>query len=148
MFKRTIVATSTACLDQFPRPHSIRILRLSLHMEGKVLRDGVDITATQFQQWQLQNPDKLATSSPPSQSEMMRFFSDLVRDGYKEAIVLTISSKLSQSYANLEMICKIFSNRLKIHLFDTGAASFAEGVYAVAADKWLQEGMDTPAILY
>lgn len=142
MKKTAVAAMSTSCLDQYPYPHNVRILRLNIILEGQVYIDGDNLDVGRFQRWMLDNPDKLPKTSPPDRQTMTRFFLSLADEGYEEVIFVAMSSQLSQTFENIRKdMVPLFADRLKIHLFDSKSATFAEGFMAVQAEKCLQHGL-------
>ena len=129
MTKRVVVATSTSCLDYFPGQHDVRILRLHVSLDEQDYLDGQDIRADDFNQWLLDNPGQLARTSPPTFNEIVEFFVDLSAQGYQEALVLTLSSALSQTHQHLLEAKKLFAGTLDILVFDTKTVCFCVGAF-------------------
>ena len=140
MPSRAIVATSTGGLDELQIPHRIRILRLQLRIQGRRLLDGLEVKGSAFHDWMLRTPGQVAETAPPSQIEIANFFRDLIREGYEEVLVLTLSSRLSRTYEQLDLLRNAYAHKLKIHLFDTGMAAHAEALMALEADRLLEQG--------
>lgn len=147
MTKVAVAALSTSSLDAYSHPHDVRILRLNITLDGQTYVDGKDLSNDEFQRWQLENPDKLATTNPPNRQDIIRFFLNLVDEGFEEVIVITISTQLSQTYAKIEEIVPVFEGKLKFHLVDSQTATFAEGFMALQAEKSLARGLSVAQTL-
>lgn len=147
MAKTAVVAMSTSGLDNYPHPHNIRILRLHLIVDGKNYIDGKTITTREFQQWMLNNPDKLASTSPPTRLEMTRFFLELQDEGVEEVLFVAMSSALSKTYQHVLDMQNLFEGKMKIHAFDTKTGTFTEGMLALEADKCLRKGWPMSQVL-
>ena len=137
---RAIVATSTGGLDELQIPHRIRILRLQLRIQGRRLLYGLEVKGSAFHDWMLRTPGQVAETAPPSQIEIANFFRDLIREGYEEVLVLTLSSRMSRTYEQLDLLRNAYAHKLMIHLFDTGMAAHAEALMALEADRLLEQG--------
>lgn len=94
MNKVAVAALSTSGLDAYPHPHNIHILRLHIRLADNDTDyiDGQNLSAADFQRWMLDNPNKMASTSPPDRNEIIRFFVNLMDKGYEEVIVITISA--------------------------------------------------------
>lgn len=141
MGKVAIAAMSTSCLDYHPESHNVFILRLHILMDGKSYIDGSTLKADAFQRWMMDNPDRMATTEPPTRNEIMKFFLDIADEGYEEVIMVCLSSALSQTYEKILEVIPAFKGKLKIHLFDSKTGTFTEGFMALQAEKCIEKGM-------
>lgn len=141
MGKKLVVAMSTSCLDYHPEPHNVRILRLNISLDGKTYIDGDTLKADDFQQWMIQSPQSLATTSPPSRLDLTKFFLRIADEGYDEVLFIAMSTALSKTYYKVQEIIPTVRSCLTIHLFDSKTATFTEGFMALEADRCLSQGM-------
>lgn len=143
-----IVSTSTGSLDYIPnRDPNIFILRLSIYLHDKTYLDGKNLTAHDFYHWMLKNPNSVPKTSPPDVGDIIDFFMDLYKKGYREALVITISSAMSETHNNIKEAALLLGNKIKIHLFDSGTSAIAEGMMAQKAAEWLRSGASIDTVL-
>lgn len=140
MSKRLVVAMSTSCLDYHREPHNVRLIRLNIKLGKETFIDGESITAAEFENWLLENPQELPQTSPPSANYLTRFFLKILDEGYKEVLVVAMSSVLSQTGAYIREIMPVFAGKLKIHVFDSKSGTVPEGFMALEADRCFRAG--------
>ncbi|MCX8063205.1 MAG: DegV family protein [Anaerolineales bacterium] len=106
----TITTDSTADLPrELANKRSIQVIPLSVNLNGKIYRDGIDLTTDQLFSLIQQN-QQLPTTAAPSVGEFVTFFSSIT-----EGIHLSISSKLSASYHNALLAVEEVKNpRLRV----------------------------------
>ncbi|WP_432729335.1 DegV family protein ['Prunus avium' virescence phytoplasma] len=103
-----IASTSTSCLDYSPyKNHNIDLIRIKIFINNKEYIDGETITAKEFYDILNENTNVDVKTSQPSIGELICYFRNLVKKGYKKTFVLTISQKLSGSY---NVVCQAQSN--------------------------------------
>lgn len=141
--KRVIVAMSTSSLDYHFEEHDIRILRLTINMGDKSAIDGTTITCDDFQRWLLAHPNELASTSPPSQLTMRKFFLGLMDEGFDEVLFIGMSSLLSKTCEHVRNIIPLLHGKMKVHVFDTCTGTFTEGLMALEAQKCFAKGWST-----
>lgn len=140
MSKKLVVAMSTSCLDHYPHPHNVRILRLHIQMGGRRFIDGHNLKTRDFQQWMLAHPGKLAKTSPPTRLEMTKFFLNIMDEGYEEVLFVGMSEALSKTCANVRELVPLFRNKMHIEVFDSKTGTFTEGLLALEADRCFRQG--------
>lgn len=74
-------------------------------------------------------------------------FQHLINQGYHEAIVVTLSSQLSETAAAVRALAADFAPHLVIHVVDSGSCCMPEGFFALEALRLLKEGSDTQQVL-
>ncbi len=94
MSKVAVVTDSTTYLPaEIIEQYSIRVLPLTLNLEGKEYRDGVDISATEFYK-RMKKTESVPTTSQVNTLSFEQTFGELLDEGY-DIITLLISSGLS-----------------------------------------------------
>ena len=83
----------------------------------------------------------------PSAEAVKEVLDRTIADGFDEAIVFTLSAKLSGTYELISKIAKEYEGKLKITVVDTLINSFNEGFLAVKAQEFVNAGMSTEDIL-
>ena len=147
MKKRLVLATSTSCLDYYPIPHDIKMIRITIFIDGKAYADGSEILANDFYKLLRENKDLLPTTSQPSVGELIEMFNDLQKEGYEELFIVTISKKLSGTFNALSLAAQEFEGNMKISVYDSHNVFSTEGHYALLADKMFKEGKTTEDII-
>jgi len=133
--KVAIVTDSIACLPpEMVGQYQLRVVPVNIHFNGRIYRDGLDITAEEAYRLLEEIPGHFA-SSPASVVEYL--------EAYRQAgtransiLCFTLSSRLSTLY-NMARLAKKEaekeSPRRKIEVFDTGTAAVGEGLIVSAA---------------
>ena len=134
--KILITCDSTADLPkEMVKKYGIKVLPLNVTLGGNLYHDGVDVTPDDIFSFAAKR-SMLPKTTEPTESETLRFFAPLVNQGY-QIIHFTISSAMSQSYTNAEIVAKKLGN---ITVIDTGTASCGEGMIVLNAAQMLEEG--------
>jgi DegV family protein with EDD domain len=129
-----ITTDSTADLPpDLARKRGIEIIPLSVTLNGKVYRDGVDLTTNQLFAL-IQQTQQLPTTAAPSVGEFVTFFTPL-----SEGIHLSISSQLSASYQNAFLAVQELGNP-QIRVLDTLNLSSGIGWLALMAADLRDQG--------
>ncbi|UOO76969.1 DegV family EDD domain-containing protein [Neisseria sp. Dent CA1/247] len=148
LYRCAVLSTSTGMLDSvLDRNSPIDILRLRVHMHGQSHADGCNLKAEEFFDWMREHPDELLTTSPPNEECLRKTFRYLKKQGYHEAIVTTISSKLSESFNVIRAVAEEMADDLTIHVFDTGTTCMPEGFFALEALRLLTAGKSSAEVL-
>ncbi|MDO1509669.1 MULTISPECIES: DegV family protein [unclassified Neisseria] len=140
-YRCAVLATSTSALDNVvDRDSPIHILRPTVHLDGREYADWLDLKPEEFHEWLLSHPAEEASTSPPSPESLRNTFNYLKTQGYHEAIVTTVSGKVSQTAAIVREIAEEMVHDLKIYVVDTGMICMPEGFFAFEAVRLLKEG--------
>jgi DegV family protein with EDD domain len=132
-----IVTDSNACLPvELIRQYHIEVVPLGFIHEGKVYRDGIDITPDEIYRI-LPQAKSLPTSSSPSPGD---FFGALekVAAKYSNILVITLSLKFSTMFASAKIAASMAKEKLRnvpIEVLDCGTAAGAQGLVVLAAAK-------------
>ena len=120
-----------------------RMLIVPLHVrfDDEEFIDGVTISNEEFYQ-RLTTSETLPASSQPSLDTFEKTYEQVTRDG-DEAVVLTISSKLSGTY---QCACIAAEDYPNIRVVDTRSATIGSGILAELALRLADEGMDAKSI--
>ncbi len=138
-----IVADSTICpTDEQQRKYQFEIVPLNVQMEGKIFKDGVDLSAAQAYQYLDKNPEDWATSAP-SPGDFLAAFKKSVNQGVKSIICLTLSQKLSATWNSARLAKESAKKELpdvKIKVIDTETAAGAENLLCQLAAEQIKNG--------
>ena len=148
MNKRAVITTSTGCLDYVDFEHvDLRMLRMKIILNDVTYNDYVDITAEDFYN-QLRNDNTLVpTSSMPSPGELYELLDELVESGYKEVVIITLSSGLSGTFDVVTMAVKQYEGDIKVHVVDSRNAAISEGWLTLEALRLFDEGEETSKVI-
>ncbi|MDO5640468.1 MAG: DegV family protein [Neisseria sp.] len=148
LYRCAVLSTSTGSLDSIlDRDSPIQILRLTVHTGSHSYADGLDLEPERFYQWMAQHPDTPPTTEPPSLESLRSTFHYLHKQGYHEAIVTTISGKLSTSAALIRQVAAEMADLMTVYVVDTGLACMPEGFFALEALRLLQAGKSAPEVV-
>lgn len=128
-----VVTDSTANIpENLLKDLPIRIIPLQLIWGNQILRDGVDISPTEFYR-QLREAEILPTTSQATPEEFKKMYNELLEQGY-EILSIHISSKLSGTLDSAVQAKKALA-RKPIELIDSESTSMAMGFQVLAAAR-------------
>ena len=145
-----IVTDTVAQLTEgVAQKYSVRIVpAATIHCDGRVFTDGVDITPSEAYRLLAQNPAVFTTAAIP-QHYYGEVFQDL-SGSVNQIFCTTVSSKLSAGYeAALRAAKELMEINpgLKIEVFDSLNAAGGEGLIALAAARAAAGGSDLDAVI-
>jgi DegV family protein with EDD domain len=144
--KIAILACSNAGLDYLEYPKDISILRSVINFEnGDSFEDFVDIDAKTFYERITANPDDIPKTAYASVGKMIEAFEAYEKEGYTDAIVITISSKLSGLYEAVRRIAD--EVKIKVHAFDSKTLAYAQAYMVLEAHKMATNGKTVDEII-
>jgi len=146
MKKIAVLTCSNAGLDYLDYPKDIRILRSVIHFgTDETYDDFVEMDAKTFYERITKDPNDIPKTSYVSIGRMLEIFEELEAEGYEEALIITISSKLSGLY---EAIRKLASEvKIKIHVFDSKTLAYGEAYMVLEAHRLLSDGKSVEDVI-
>lgn len=147
LMSRIIVTDSTSCLGQLSYKEKIDIIPIDLHVDGKIYRDGIDITTADFISLVRESDILDLNTSPPSSPQLFNRFVGWRKAGVTEIIFILLSSKLSKLGRDIQDIAEYFSDEIKVHVFDSCGTGFPVGYLALKAEALNKQGKMTQTIL-
>ncbi len=140
--KVAILADSIACLTpEMVRQYQLRIVPINIHFDGKIYRDGVDITAREAYRLLERAPEDFALS-PASVGEYVGAYREASAQA-EGVLCITLSSELSTVY-NMACIAKEEAKselpQTSIEVLDSKTAAGGEGLIVLAAARAAAEG--------
>ncbi|MGB9779246.1 DegV family protein [Caldanaerobacter sp.] len=141
------IAIVTDSLSDIPedliKTYGIFVVPLTINIEGKSYKDGVDIKKEEF--YKLLREGKMPTTTQASPVEFMELFEDLLKSfDYVIAIILT--SKFSGTYQSA-MIAKDMVDKNRIEVIDSRQFSLGNGLLVLKAAKMAAEGFSKEEIV-
>lgn len=111
-------------------------LPLYVNLDGKFLKDRIDISPEDFYEW-IKTNNKLPKTSMPSPGDINELLEKIRDDGYDRVICINIGSKFSGTYN----ACKLAEvEGLEVYAFNTGNLTLAQGFFATYAKKLIDDG--------
>lgn len=146
MPKVAVIACSNAGLDYLDYPKDITIFRSVIHFgEDETYNDYVDMDAKTFYNRIMDNPDDIPKTSYIAIGKMIEYFQQLEAQGYEEALVITISAKLSGLNEAVRHAAREVN--IKVTTFDSKTIAYPEALMALEAYRLAQEGLSVEEIL-
>jgi len=137
-----VVTDSVSCLPRvLVDKYAIRIVPISVIVDGKVYRDGVDITPTQVYEI-LKTSRKLPTTSSASPWDFLQAYRELNKKVNK-IICITLCSDISMMYdsaVKAKQMAVSENPDIAINVVDSRNAGGAQGLVALAAARAAAEG--------
>lgn len=137
MTRVALVTDSTCDLPpSLVEARSITVVPLTVTLDGKDYRDGVDITAEQFYA-QLTGSSTTSTSQP-SPALFAETYERLLKN-YDEVVSLHIAQRLSGTFASAQQAAAEVGKE-RVHVVDSEVVSMALGLLCLVAANVLGEG--------
>lgn len=139
-----IVTDSTSDLSpEVAAQYNITVVPLYVLFDGKMHRDGLEITATQLIQG-IKAGKKLPSTSQPSPAEFASVFREALR-GADQVVSVNISGQLSGTVGSARLAAQEFGDRVVV--VDSRTVSLSLGMMAVRAAKLAQVGKSAAEIV-
>ena len=112
----------------------MKVVPLKIDINGELLRDGVEITRTEF--WdKLLNSDTIPKTSQPSPQDFLNTYNALFEKGFKKIISIHASAKTSGTIQAAKVARSLTNRENDIELVDSQALSIMEGMLVVETAK-------------
>ena len=151
--KRFVLVTSTGCIEWAPARYKrddIGIIRVRLTFKGVEYEEGPQLDPVKFYQEQetIENPkDNLPSTAIPNMEKVRKQFDELYEKGYRELIIIAISSGLGGTYNALRLVSEDYESKMKITVIDSRITAFNEGLLAIKAADLVKQGVPTEQIV-
>lgn len=139
-----IVTDSAASLPPGGGPF---VVPMKLILDGEEMRDGLDLTATDFYR-RLRSLNEPPTTSGPSPQGFLDTFEDLA-GRFTSVLCITVSPAFSSTYAAASVAVETARETLpdlEIDLMDSGSAAGGEGLVVIAAQQAAESGASLPEV--
>ena len=144
MGRVAVVTDSVSCLPrEVVERYRIRVVPISVVIDGKVYRDGIDITPSEVYEMLASGRD-LPTTSSPSPGDFLEAFREL-SERATGVVCVTISSDISMMYESAMKAREQAREEmpgLSISIVDSRTAGGAQGFVALAAARAAAQGGD------
>lgn len=116
----------------------ITVIPINVIFGTEVFRDGVDLTTEQFYDKLIRSKIFPATTIPPL-STYIELFNKAAKET-DEILVITISSKLSNTYEASLQAVELMERKCRVEVIDSQRAVMAQGLIVISAAKAAQTG--------
>lgn len=140
-----ILACGNSGIDYIDIDFPHRVVRSTLLLDNKEYEDFVDITADQFYQTIVENPDIDLSTSQASVGLIAETYEEYVKEGYTDLIVVSISSKLSGTYQAF-VLAKDLVPELNVRIIDSRSVSQGQMYLIYEAIDMIKEGKSPEVI--
>lgn len=145
MKKIAILACSNAGLDYLDAPKDIEILRSVVRFNDEEYEDYVGITTDTFYTRLKEDKNAFPKTAYVSVGKIIEIFEGLIEKGYEEAIVVTISSKLSGLDKAIYNTTKDMN--IKVTMFDSKIVGYAQAYMVLKAHEMVEHGKSVDQIM-
>jgi len=132
-------------VDYMDLKHPHKVMRSTLLLDNKEYEDFVDITADEFYDAVVKNPDVDLSTSQISTGKIAEIYEEFKSEGYTDVIVVSISSKLSGTYQGAEL-AKDLVDDLNVYVVDSKSVSYGQYYLVLKAVELINEGLDAKTI--
>jgi DegV family protein with EDD domain len=146
MSKVGVLLCGNSGIDYISHEHDIMVIRSILLFGEEEYNDFVDITASEFYQKLVDNPDVAPSTAQAATGVILEQYEEMFAKGYDELFVISLSEKLSGTYAGCVMAANMIEDK-KITVFDSKTVSFPEAKMGLTAAKMFEEGKSTEEVL-
>jgi DegV family protein with EDD domain len=148
MAKKQPVALFTDSTSSIPtelvKQYDIHVVPMHIIWGDEDMLDGIEITNQQFYSRLSRDPVHPKTSQP-NPLQFVEAIEKAKGDGAKEAIIITISNKLSKAFESAMQARERVD--IPVHVVDSRSAAMAAGWQLVAAARAQEAGSDSAAML-
>lgn len=138
-----ITDTASDMTIEDAKKYDIKLLHYQIIYKDKTYKDQLEISAKQV----IEGLEKeVPTTSLPSLDEMNDLFSDLIKEGYEEALVIPLSSGLSGCCNAINMIKEDYP-QLNTVVYDSRSISAPQAVLAITAAEMADKGCSMEEII-
>jgi len=141
-FPVRVVTDSASCLPSpLLQEYGILVVPFQLVLDGRVMRDGVDITAQEFYHWQ-ETSFHRATTSQPALGDFVDVYQRLAREA-SGIVSVHVARELTGTYDTALLAASMVSG-IPVRVVDSRTATIAEGFVALAAARaaWAGGSLD------
>lgn len=137
-----IVTDSIASISkEDSEKYNIQVVPANLLFEGKVYRDGIDLTAEKAYEILEKNPEHFSTSAP-SAGDFLKAFQQAASEA-DQIICLTVSRHISATFDSARMAKGLLKNeapKKKLEVVDTQTATVGQALLVLATARAIKEG--------
>jgi|GEM_PF-90405 len=146
--KIAIVVCSNSGIDYFDPADDLEIIRMNITFGATTsYRDYTELKTEEFYDRIRKNPNETPKTNFGSNGTMLELFDKLYNKGYKKAIVITISSHMSNLYNNVVLLAKDEEVKLEVLPFDSKTVSYPQTYMTTIAYEMANNGSTSDDII-
>jgi DegV family protein with EDD domain len=141
------IVTDSACdlTEDLVKQHEVIVVPLTIRFGSEEFEDRTQLTPEEF--WRrCQGKGALPETAAPSPGAFIAAFQQAADDGAEAVLCLTISSKLSGTYASAVTAADTFS-AIPVRVFDTRSVTMGQGLTVIAAAEEAAAGAGLDQLL-
>lgn len=131
-----IITDSSSDLNMYlAKKYGITVVPLNIHFSNEIIADGSLLNCEFYER--MSSSEEIPKTSHPSAEAFLKNY-----EGNEDLIVITISSKLSSTYATAslaKLMCEDDNKERKIAVIDSETGSIGQGQLAIMAAKLIEE---------
>lgn len=128
--------------------HNLKILPVNVMFGTEEFLSGVDIThETFYEKVKAVGDHNFPKTSQPTPFQFVEAYKAILDEGEKDILTITVSEKLSGTYASAVAAAKELDGQGNFHLFDSQGGSAAQGFMALEAARMAEAGADIDTIM-
>ena len=128
--------------------YNIRIIPINIMFGTEQFLSRVELDhAAFYEKTKTVTADNFPKTSQPTPFQFVELYKEIFATGETEILTVTVSEKLSGTYASVVQARKELEGQGTIHLFDSQAGAAAQGYIALEAARMAHEGADIDTIL-
>lgn len=142
------IISDSACdlSDDVISNNDIGIVPITIVIDGKEYKDGVDIKSDEIYEI-LSDKSVSLTTAAPGPKEYLTMIKKSIEKGYKEILCVSISNNISVSYKSALIAKKIFfeenpKSPIKIYILDSFCVGQENGLLILKSIEIIQQGFD------
>lgn len=126
----------------------IYVVPINVMFGGEQFLSGIDIgRASFYEKVKGVRNDAFPKTSQPTPYQFEQVYRQALLDGADELVVVTVSERLSGTYASAVAAAEAVSAEMVVHVFDSQSGSAAQGLMAVEAARMARQGATAEQVL-
>ncbi len=138
----TDTASDLSIMDA--KTYEVKMLYYQIVYKDRTYKDQVEISSKEVIE---RLEEEVPTTSLPSLEDIHRTIKGLIHQGYKKAIVITLSSGLSGCYNAVSMVAQEYKKEIDVHVYDSLTISVPQRFLVVEAAKAADRGLKVEEII-
>ncbi len=127
---------------------NISIIPVNIMFGTEEFLSGIDIDHTAFYRKVEEVDDhNFPKTSQPTPYQFEELYKQIIAEGEDEILTITVSEKLSGTYASAVAAARALEGQATFHLFDSQAGAAVQGLMVVEAARMARDGADIDAIM-
>ena len=132
-------------IDYLDIDFPFKTMRSMLLLDNKEYEDFVDITAEEFYDVVVNNPNIDLSTSQVATGKVAEIYEEFKNEGYTDVIVVTIAAKLSGTYQGA-VLAKDLVDGINVHVVDSKSVSYGQVFLVLEAIKMIEAGKNAEGI--